>query len=164
MGSVISSSPFSAYSSMMLLLTLTVFFSYCISRCAPRLLQPEKSLGALRFSVSRIGHRGSRLEGVLENTIVSFKDAIDAGADVIELDVWLSKDGKVVVFHDDDFSRMTGHGNGPDREKHSQRADCRPRETCYRDYPSLVPPSEQEGRLHLFPEVKEQRDIACLGA
>lgn len=34
--------------------------------------------------------------------------AIDKGTDMLELDVRLTKDGRVVVFHDADLSRMTG--------------------------------------------------------
>ncbi len=49
------------------------------------------------------GHRGAR--GLLpENTIPSFKKAIDLGAHVIELDVVISKDKKVVVSHDTYFN------------------------------------------------------------
>jgi hypothetical protein len=45
--------------------------------------------------VELIAHRGSRAEGLPENTIAAFKDAIAGGAQVLELDVWLSKDNKV---------------------------------------------------------------------
>jgi glycerophosphoryl diester phosphodiesterase len=38
---------------------------------------------------------------------VSFS-AIDKGTDMLELDVRLTKDGKVVVFHDPDLRRMAG--------------------------------------------------------
>lgn len=55
------------------------------------------------------GHRGSRQEGLPENTIAAFRDAVSAGADCVEFDVWLSRDGQVVVHHDDDFKRMSGH-------------------------------------------------------
>lgn len=49
------------------------------------------------------GHRGAR--GLSpENTIPSFKKAIDLGAHVIELDVVISKDKKVVVSHDTYFN------------------------------------------------------------
>lgn len=49
------------------------------------------------------GHRGAR--GLVpENTIPSFKKAIDLGAHVIELDVVISKDKKVVVSHDTYFN------------------------------------------------------------
>lgn len=45
------------------------------------------------------GHRGAR--GLMpENTIPSMISAIDHGANVIEVDVFLSKDGKVVIAHD----------------------------------------------------------------
>ena len=54
-----------------------------------------------------IGHRGSCSEGVPENTICSFTDALNSGCDMIELDVWLTKDKKLVVHHDEDFTRMT---------------------------------------------------------
>ena len=54
-----------------------------------------------------IAHRGSRTEGLPENTIAAFKHAVDSGAEIVELDVWLSADGKVVVHHDDTFKRMT---------------------------------------------------------
>lgn len=53
-----------------------------------------------------IGHRGAA--GHLpENTIVSFRKAFELGAHGVELDVHLSKDGHVVVFHDETLDRMT---------------------------------------------------------
>jgi hypothetical protein len=45
--------------------------------------------------VELIAHRGSRSEGLPENTIAAFKDSVAAGAHVVELDVWLTTDGKV---------------------------------------------------------------------
>ncbi len=54
-----------------------------------------------------IGHRGFNGEYV-ENTRESFLKALELGADGIELDVHLSKDGEVIVFHDFDLKRMTG--------------------------------------------------------
>ena len=42
-----------------------------------------------------------------ENTLSAFKKAIDIGVDVIELDVRFSKDGHLVVFHDDTLERTT---------------------------------------------------------
>ncbi|AHC52180.1 glycerophosphodiester phosphodiesterase [Sulfolobus acidocaldarius SUSAZ] len=47
-----------------------------------------------------IGHRGAPLEAK-ENTIQSFLIAKNLGVDAIELDVHLSSDNKVIVFHDD---------------------------------------------------------------
>ncbi len=54
----------------------------------------------------RIGHRGAK-GYVLENTIASFKKALDIGVDGIELDVHLSSDGKVMVIHDETIDRTT---------------------------------------------------------
>jgi glycerophosphoryl diester phosphodiesterase len=42
-----------------------------------------------------------------ENTLLSFKTAIDIGCDAAELDVRLTKDNKVVVIHDEEVSRVT---------------------------------------------------------
>ncbi|MFJ4485512.1 glycerophosphodiester phosphodiesterase [Streptomyces longwoodensis] len=62
-----------------------------------------------------IGHRG--LMGVEpENTLRSFVAAEQAGLDVIELDLHLSKDGALVVMHDADVDRTTD-GTGPIAEQ-----------------------------------------------
>ena len=54
----------------------------------------------------KIGHRGA--SGYLpENTIASFKKAIELGATGIELDVHLCKSGEVVVIHDNTVNRTT---------------------------------------------------------
>ncbi len=46
-----------------------------------------------------------------ENTMRAFKMANEVGADGIELDVQLSKDGEVVVIHDERVDRTT-NGEG----------------------------------------------------
>jgi len=45
------------------------------------------------------GHRGAHAQRP-ENTIASFERAIDAGADLVEIDTWVTKDDIVVVSHD----------------------------------------------------------------
>jgi glycerophosphoryl diester phosphodiesterase len=63
-----------------------------------------------KFPVLAIAHRG--FSGAApENTMTAFKKAIDLGVDMIELDVHLSKDGQVVVIHDDTLNRTT-NGKG----------------------------------------------------
>lgn len=54
-----------------------------------------------------IAHRGLYTKGVPENSMDAFKRAVEKGFD-IELDVRLTKDCKVIVFHDDDLMRMFG--------------------------------------------------------
>ncbi|MFF4315358.1 glycerophosphodiester phosphodiesterase [Streptomyces sp. 900105755] len=62
-----------------------------------------------------IGHRG--VMGVEpENTLRSFVAAQQAGLDLIELDLHLSKDGALVVMHDAEVDRTTD-GTGPIAEK-----------------------------------------------
>ncbi len=65
------------------------------------------------FTMTRVatntGHRGipaKAPENTLEGSILAF----ELGADVIELDVYLSKDGEVVVMHDGDTSRTCNKG------------------------------------------------------
>lgn len=53
-----------------------------------------------------IAHRGAS-DYEPENTLRAFQRAIDLGADMIELDVYLSADGEVVVIHDEDVSKTT---------------------------------------------------------
>lgn len=57
-----------------------------------------------------IAHRGASAN-FPENTLVAFVAAIDAGAQMVELDVQRSRDGKLVVIHDDTVDRTTG-GSG----------------------------------------------------
>jgi len=57
-----------------------------------------------------IGHRGYPAK-YPENTLAAFQAAIDAGAVMIELDVMLSRDRKVVVIHDATLERTT-NGKG----------------------------------------------------
>jgi glycerophosphoryl diester phosphodiesterase len=43
-----------------------------------------------------------------ENSLEAFQNAIDSGADMIESDIQVSKDGVALLFHDRDFSRLLG--------------------------------------------------------
>ena len=46
-----------------------------------------------------------------ENSLLAFRNAIALGADFIEFDVHLSKDGEVIVIHDPTLERTTnGYG------------------------------------------------------
>ena len=57
-----------------------------------------------------IAHRGLSAR-FPENTLAAFEGAIDAGARMIELDVTLSRDRKLVVIHDETVDRTT-NGSG----------------------------------------------------
>ena len=55
----------------------------------------------------KVGHRGARAYET-ENTLESFKKAIELGANAIELDVRKTKDGKLVISHDDNLKKVYG--------------------------------------------------------
>jgi glycerophosphoryl diester phosphodiesterase len=64
-------------------------------------MQASVQLSAMEI----IAHRGASADAP-ENTMPAFKLAWEQKADSIELDLWLSKDGKLVVFHDADTKRF----------------------------------------------------------
>jgi glycerophosphoryl diester phosphodiesterase len=58
-----------------------------------------------------IAHQGGEDE-FPSNTMYAFRKAVKAGADMLELDVGVTKDGKIIVMHDTTVDGKTnGHGN-----------------------------------------------------
>lgn len=55
-----------------------------------------------------LGHRGISAK-LPENTLMSFDAAIDLGVDLIEFDINMTKDGELVVIHDNDIARTSDH-------------------------------------------------------
>ena len=72
-------------------------------------------------------HRGASAYAP-ENTMPAFRKAIELGADGIELDVHLSKDGEVMVCHDSTVDRCT---NGKGRVKSMTREQLQKLDCCY---------------------------------
>jgi len=54
-----------------------------------------------------IAHRGAS-RAAPENTLSAMKKAIEFGADYAECDVFQTKDGEIVLFHDEEMERTTG--------------------------------------------------------
>ncbi len=54
-----------------------------------------------------IAHRGAAGKAP-ENTLASMRQAIEDGADMLEIDVQESSDGEVAVIHDSDFMKLSG--------------------------------------------------------
>ena len=71
------------------------------------LIAPKNRKEMKRFKNVYYAHRGLHNDERAENSMSAFKAAVDAGYG-IELDIRLSKDGKLVVFHDDTLDRVCG--------------------------------------------------------
>lgn len=89
---------------LILLLILFILYFYLIM---PRRSE-AKRMDA--FHHTMFAHRGYHCadKNIPENSMAAFRAAIEHGYG-IELDLHLSKDGQLVVFHDDTLSRMCGH-------------------------------------------------------
>src|SRR5579859_1435871 len=73
-------------------------------------LSLRQRLDQERGRVWVVGHRGA-MGHRPENTFASFEHGLDLGADWIELDVHLTRDGALAVIHDESVDRTTdGHG------------------------------------------------------
>jgi len=70
----------------------------------PYLLHRRKNI---RFRAINIAHRGGAGEN-LENTLTAFRHAVEVGCQMLELDCHITRDGQVVVCHDEDLTRITG--------------------------------------------------------
>lgn len=63
------------------------------------------------WRVANIAHRGGIIPGFPENTLTAFIHAISLGVDAIELDLRGSKDGEIIILHDETLGRTT-NGSG----------------------------------------------------
>ena len=103
--------------------------------------------------VKIMGHRGAPVAEP-ENTLRSFGRALDMGVAMVELDVQLTKDGRLAVIHDESLDRTTS-GHGPVKDftlAEIQRLDAGQGER--------VPALEEvynlvKGRVHLVVEMKQ---------
>src|SRR5438270_6599949 len=61
--------------------------------------------------VQLVAHRGGSALAP-ENTLAAFRNALQYPIDAVELDVQMSRDGHIIVFHDNTVERLTnGTGN-----------------------------------------------------
>lgn len=92
------------------------------------LLAPGKASKSQKkpFVGRNFAHRGLHSEdrSVAENSLPAFDKAASAGYG-IELDVQLSKDGQVVVFHDDDLKRVCGDERRVDQVDYAELKEMR---------------------------------------
>ena len=77
--------------------------------CMPRIAVPAlvtRLADAARRAPLVVGHRGSSATHP-ENTLVAFRRAIQEGAQLMEFDVHATRDGHLVVIHDETLDRTT---------------------------------------------------------
>lgn len=71
------------------------------------LVQQPTPLPKIKHKLVVIAHRGSHLK-FPENTLAAYEDAIKEGVDYVEIDLRTTKDGHLVIMHDESATRMTG--------------------------------------------------------
>ncbi|MEU9623811.1 glycerophosphodiester phosphodiesterase [Streptomyces sp. NPDC048155] len=70
-------------------------------------------------TVTAVAHRGDPYR-VRENTLLSIRSALDRGADAVEIDVRVTRDGVPVLLHDATLGRLWGHDLRLDRLTHEE--------------------------------------------
>ena len=90
------------------------FLSLIIFVCISSLGQgnPVGIISGPKGSVVSIAHRGAVVPEYPENTLYSFRKAIEFGSEVVEIDLRSSKDDEIVILHDSTLDRTT-NGTGP---------------------------------------------------
>ncbi len=78
----------------------------------------------MKFPNNKIAHRGVfNNKDIPENSMKAFKKAVELNF-AIELDIHLTKDNHLVVFHDDNLYRMTGVNKKISTINYSEIKDC----------------------------------------
>lgn len=129
-----------------LLLILAILYMIAIAPARRPLGEP--------FVSTKYAHRGLHDKELPENSLAAFGAAVDRGFG-IELDVRLTKDGVLVVFHDDTLTRMCGVDSRVDSKTYSELLECNLLSTdckipTFREVMELV-----GGSVPLLIEIKE---------
>ncbi|MGW0733487.1 glycerophosphodiester phosphodiesterase [Streptomyces sp. NPDC002851] len=107
----------------------------------------------MRRNVTAVAHRGDPYK-VRENTLPSLASAFAAGADAVEIDVRLTRDGVPVLLHDATLDRLWGHDRPPGPVSEVPPARRRPARTLaalsgsprYAQYRGDPPPCDRTHR------------------
>jgi glycerophosphoryl diester phosphodiesterase len=115
----------------------------------------------LFFAKHKYAHRGLHGDGAAENSMSAFRRAVENGYG-IELDVRLSRDGELVVFHDTTLDRVTGVSGRVDSKDYSELKDIQLSGTedtvpLFSDVLRLV-----DGKVPLLVELKEEAGKYCV--
>ena len=111
-----------------------------------------------------IAHRGSHLK-VPENTLAAFENAIKEGADYVEIDLRTTKDGHLVIMHDESITRMTGIEGKVEDLNYSDIKDLKIKPAIQGDTTTYLIPEFSsvlnlcKGRINIYLDFKEA-DVA----
>ncbi len=87
-----------------------LLLGYAAASVAPNVFYKKNYTPGQISRLIVVGHRGGANLGP-ENTLLAISRGIAAGADMIEIDIHQTRDGKLVVCHDQSIDRTTtGHG------------------------------------------------------
>ena len=125
------------------------------------LIAPKNKKEMNKFKAVMYAHRGLHNEDRAENSMSAFKAAVSGGYG-IELDVRLSKDGRLVVFHDDTLDRVCGREGRVIDFTAEELATFKLNSTddgipLFSDVLSLV-----DGRVPLLVEIKEDPGVSAV--
>ena len=130
------------------LLLLFAVFLFLIAPGMKRKKEMEK------YTKVKYAHRGLHSETVAENSLSAFRAAVEAGYG-IELDVRLSSDGVLVVFHDDTLERMTTESGRVDSKTAEELSKIRLADTEDSIPTFLEVLRVVDGKVPLLVEIKE---------
>ena len=127
-----------------LLITLLIIYLYIYKKN----WKPKYPLFFSKGTLIKIGHRGAPLLAH-ENTLLSFKKAIETGMNGVELDVQYTSDKQLVVYHDWDLDILIG----PDK---------RIEKTPYSEIEKIRFDNNNSNKIPLFVEVVDIIPQKCI--
>ncbi len=150
---------------MKILLYITIAIAVIVALYVASALTYMSKKRRRKFASSALicpyAHRGLHGNGVPENSLEAFKKAVESGHG-IELDLQLSSDGEVMVFHDYKLERMTGEAGLLSEKTAEELSELRLAGTnehipTLREVLALV-----DGRVPLLVELKGENLSAAL--
>ena len=134
---------------LLVILALLVLFNLYLIAIAPAKKPLSKEFASVKYA-----HRGLHDEKYPENSLPAFRAAVDRDFG-IELDVRLTRDEVMVVFHDDDLKRMCGVDARVDEKSYEELLAYTLLDTEYK-IPTLSEVlSVVDARVPLLIEIKE---------
>lgn len=145
---------------LILLLVLAVLFLLLLLLLRP---DPSARKKMAPFVGRRYAHRGLHCaqDGIPENSLPAFRRAVEAGYG-IELDLHLTTDGRLVVFHDDTLDRVCGATGRVDEKSYAELQQLRllgteERIPLFSEVLDIV-----AGKIPMIVEVKYQKNYPAL--